>query len=84
MLPIKFLKSALKASITYRSEVKHKIDAYENFGLDTDAVAGVVPFLRQASRANGNFSFSTPQSVNLDFQTGSHRQIPLPLQIYVG
>lgn len=61
---------ALKASITYRSEVKHKIDAYENFGLDTDAVAGVVPFLRQASQADGNFSFSTPQSVNLDFQTG--------------
>ncbi|QCO23039.1 transporter [Acinetobacter cumulans] len=54
---------ALKASVTYRSEIDHKVASDETFAA-TSAFAGlnVAP--------NGNTDITTPQSVNLDFQTG--------------
>lgn len=67
---------ALKASITYRSEVKHKISAQENFAFDTptlnylDQTMGLGLGLNAINNAQGTFSLSTPQSVNIDLQTG--------------
>lgn len=46
---------ALKASVTYRSEINHDIDAIENLNAFTST---------DTSR------FTTPQSVNVDLQTG--------------
>ena len=57
---------ALKASLTYRSEVKHELQATETVAygatnLDLASLPGFTP---------GKTSVTTPQSVNLDFQTG--------------
>ena len=69
---------ALKASLTYRSEIDHKFTADENIGLANTlnlALAGT-PYaplaagLAAANRATGETKITTPQSVNLDFQTG--------------
>ena len=49
---------ALKAAITYRSEIKHEIDTTETFGF------GAI------QRPNALTEIITPQSVNIDFQTG--------------
>ncbi|WP_202743427.1 outer membrane protein transport protein [Acinetobacter calcoaceticus] len=88
---------ALKASITYRSEIDHKIDAGETIALAdsitanagalgstigqlvaagqlTPAQAGAIQqTIGKAIAANqleGQTKITTPQSVNLDFQTG--------------
>ncbi|MCO8103761.1 transporter [Acinetobacter indicus] len=49
---------ALKAAITYRSEIKHELDTTETFGF------GAI------QRPNALTEVVTPQSVNIDFQTG--------------
>ena len=49
---------ALKAAITYRSEIKHELDTSETF-----ALGAVV-------RPNSNTEVVTPQSVNIDLQSG--------------
>ena len=54
---------ALKASVTYRSEIDHKAATTETFAA-TSALAALNPV------PNSNTSITTPQSVNLDFQTG--------------
>ncbi|MGA6877978.1 OmpP1/FadL family transporter [Acinetobacter sp. AND/436] len=60
---------ALKASLTYRSEVKHELattEATPQIGLDpTTVLAPAMPLT-----PTGNTKVTTPQSVNLDFQTG--------------
>ncbi|RZG79702.1 transporter [Acinetobacter sp. WCHAc060033] len=76
---------ALKASVTYRSEIDHDADATETLGLadyltENPAVIGAFPLpapikatLANALVANqtpGGVKITTPQSVNLDFQTG--------------
>ncbi|RKG55055.1 transporter [Acinetobacter cumulans] len=63
---------ALKASLTYRSEVEHKIDAkeqinYARIALKPYETAGL---LNLSTNPIDTFTFSTPQSVNLDLQTG--------------
>lgn len=82
---------ALKASVTYRSEIDHDADATESIAL-ADRLSGmpaaqlqgliaslgtsgaaVAPYLLKALAANqtpGGVKITTPQSVNLDFQTG--------------
>ena len=50
---------ALKTAITYRSEIDHKATSTESFGF------GTIP-----SPLSPNLTATTPQSVNLDFQTG--------------
>ena len=50
---------ALKASLTYRSEIKHELNTNENT-IANIATGGI----------NGITEVTTPQSVNLDFQTG--------------
>ena len=49
---------ALKTAITYRSEIKHELDTTETFGF------GAI------QRPNALTEVVTPQSVNIDFQTG--------------
>ena len=49
---------ALKTAVTYRSEIKHEIDTTETFGF------GAI------QRPNALTEIITPQSVNIDFQTG--------------
>lgn len=53
---------ALKAAITYRSEIEHKIQAEETFS------APLSTFLPLVDTSQS--TLTTPQSVNLDFQTG--------------
>ncbi len=68
---------ALKASVTYRSEIDHKTDVNENISITNfpafNAVLaglGVAPDKIAALSTNGKTTITTPQSVNLDFQTG--------------
>ncbi|RJN75763.1 OmpP1/FadL family transporter, partial [Acinetobacter baumannii] len=68
---------ALRASVTYRSEIDHKVDINENLSLLnfpglTSVLAGLdVPASKlQAINSSGKTTITTPQSVNLDFQTG--------------
>lgn len=63
---------ALKASLTYRSEIDHNVNINENIPtlpalalLDGGAEAAAA-----IAAASGETKITTPQSVNLDFQTG--------------
>jgi len=79
---------ALKASVTYRSEIDHKVNIKESNGV-LDKLTGLsdaqlkgllgpngapyLPLLKGAIAANaqeGKTKITTPQSVNLDFQSG--------------
>ncbi|MGO1512003.1 OmpP1/FadL family transporter [Psychrobacter sp.] len=53
---------ALKAALTYRSEIEHTADAAESY----PAVAGIPGF----GPRSGDIDITTPESVNFDFQTG--------------
>lgn len=64
---------ALKASVTYRSEIDHEVNVGENIptlpalallGPNGTAAAAAI------AAARGETKITTPQSVNLDFQTG--------------
>lgn len=59
---------ALKAALTYRSEIDHKLDAYESFspGLLYAADQKGIPL----SNGSSKVKITTPESVNFDFQTG--------------
>ncbi len=53
---------ALKASLTYRSEIEHDMKAAENFP--------IVALKQMNPRQTNDMKVTTPQSVNFDFQTG--------------
>jgi long-chain fatty acid transport protein len=61
MAGIAYLKPeiALKAALTYRSEIDHDTTTYENF-----------PALGAAGVGTNEITITMPKSVNLDFQTG--------------
>ena len=64
---------ALKASLTYRSEVEHKMNVAENIVSPAQMdVIGQPAFslLLPNGYSNGETEITTPQSVNLDLQTG--------------
>lgn len=62
---------ALKASLTYRSEIDHKVDVEENIPtLPALALLGQSALAQQIATSSGRTEITTPQSVNLDFQTG--------------
>lgn len=69
---------ALKASLTYRSEIDHKVNINENLAIQSVIDAnpalltglGVSADKLAAINSNGKTTITTPQSVNLDFQTG--------------
>lgn len=50
---------ALKAALTYRSEIEHE-----------SSISEVFPALGAAGVTTQNFKVKTPESINLDFQTG--------------
>ncbi|WP_173910151.1 long-chain fatty acid transporter [Acinetobacter sp. Marseille-Q1618] len=64
---------ALKASITYRSEIDHDVNAQESLptlgALSLLGAEGAAA-AQQIAAASGKTKITTPQSVNLDFQTG--------------
>ncbi|ENW95449.1 OmpP1/FadL family transporter [Acinetobacter sp. NIPH 298] len=63
---------ALKASLTYRAKIKHEMNAYEKHNAagmipsSTDLNAGLI----QINHSEGTTEITTPQSINLDLQTG--------------
>ncbi|WP_074383120.1 outer membrane protein transport protein [Acinetobacter pseudolwoffii] len=63
---------ALKASITYRSEIDHDVNVNES--IPTLPALALLPNGAAAAaaiaQASGETKITTPQSVNLDFQTG--------------
>ncbi len=61
---------ALKASLTYRSEIKHSVDVEES--MPSHGTLGLFMPVFKAGYAYSEAStdIKTPQSVNLDFQTG--------------
>ena len=64
---------ALKAALTYRSEIDHDVNIAENYPvLGIAALAGGATPAQAAAAANRNSTFevTTPKSVNFDFQTG--------------
>lgn len=62
---------ALKTSLTYRAKIKHEMNAYENHGIAGFTGSPVFDaLLNQINNAQGTTEITTPQSVNLDFQTG--------------
>lgn len=64
---------ALKASVTYRSEIKHKATGTESFTFaqsTTLAPGFTVPAGTTVPMSNERVDAITPQSVNLDFQSG--------------
>lgn len=84
---------ALKASLTYRSEIDHDFEAVENLSLAAPlenalptlsallpnlglppqqiaAIGNAVTGFSAANKTPGKTTITTPQSVNLDFQTG--------------
>lgn len=54
---------ALKASLTYRSEIEHKVNI-------TETIVSAIPGVGAINYTDAETSITTPQSVNLDFQTG--------------
>jgi long-chain fatty acid transport protein len=58
---------ALKASVTYRSEIEHNMNVQET--IVNPAVIGL-PAALLPGYTDGSTQITTPQSVNLDFQTG--------------
>ncbi len=69
-------KIALKASLTYRSEVEHEFNAKESLPL-VDPMGqllvkqgAITPEQLQGLKGSGKTKATTPQSVNLDLQSG--------------
>ena len=56
---------ALKAALTYRSEIDHSMDITETYPL-----AGLLAGNPAAATQTNNMEITTPKSVNFDFQTG--------------
>ncbi|WP_180053685.1 MULTISPECIES: OmpP1/FadL family transporter [unclassified Acinetobacter] len=64
---------ALKASLTYRSEVEHELSTTENASTVVPGFPGIAPVgvpPQAFAYAPGKTNVTTPQSVNLDFQSG--------------
>ena len=56
---------ALKAALTYRSEIDHDADTFESYPLASILTGGALP-----TSQDGKIEVTTPKSVNFDFQTG--------------
>jgi long-chain fatty acid transport protein len=59
---------ALKAALTYRSEIDHSMDIYESYPL-APTVGILTGRILPATQVT-NMELTTPKSVNFDFQTG--------------
>lgn len=60
---------ALKASVTYRSEIKHSTTIDESSS-SIPSLTNPLPSIINGYNKTGETDITTPQSVNLDFQTG--------------
>ncbi|MCD1280012.1 hypothetical protein DVY93_09645 [Psychrobacter sp. CCUG 69069] len=61
---------ALKAALTYRSEIDHSMDIFERYPLaPTIGAIGTPPRALPATQ-DSTIDITTPKSVNFDFQTG--------------
>ena len=56
---------ALKAALTYRSEIDHSAQLSETY-----PIVGILENNPAAANQNGTIDITTPKSVNFDFQTG--------------
>ncbi|MGO1250897.1 outer membrane protein transport protein [Psychrobacter sp.] len=56
---------ALKAALTYRSEIDHELQISENYPIRAIASGGAL-----SADQNAKYEVTTPESVNFDFQTG--------------
>ncbi|MQW92285.1 transporter [Acinetobacter wanghuae] len=64
---------ALKASLTYRSEIDHKVNIEESMPWNSTlggSLGGIPSMAEKFVFEEGKTKITTPQSVNLDFQTG--------------
>lgn len=66
---------ALKAAVTYRSEIKHELDTTETFRFGTDGALYIPGFTSVAlgkavTPTYHKAEITTPQSVNIDLQSG--------------
>lgn len=62
---------ALKASVTYRSEIEHSVNIKESAIPSANPVPSIINNPALAGKpATGSTDITTPQSVNLDLQTG--------------
>ena len=64
---------ALKAALTYRSEIDHDIEISESYplvGLRAQAGGATAEQAAAAANRTSNYEITTPKSVNFDFQTG--------------
>lgn len=66
---------ALKAAVTYRSEIKHELDTKETFDFGTDGSLYIPGFTSQPGLTTVTPTYhkaeiTTPQSVNIDLQSG--------------
>ena len=61
---------ALKAALTYRSEIDHSMNIYEKYPLAPAIGATDTPPRSIPDTQVANMELTTPQSVNFDFQTG--------------
>ncbi len=62
---------ALKASVTYRSEIEHEANAKESLpSLAALSLIGAEESIEVIENASGKSKFTTPQSVNIDLQSG--------------
>ena len=62
---------ALKTSLTYRTKIKHEMNAYEKHAIaGLTGNAGFDALLNNINNSQGETEITTPQSINLDFQTG--------------
>ena len=63
----------LKAALTYRSEIEHSPNIYENYpivGIAAAAAGAPAAVAAAAANRTSQFEITTPKSVNFDFQTG--------------
>lgn len=75
---------ALKASLTYRSEVDHDVNIRENLPtLPALSLLGQGAAADAIKNSSADTTITTPQSVNFDFQTGIMADT-VPLLTYVG
>jgi long-chain fatty acid transport protein len=56
---------ALKAALTYRSEIEHNVDIAETYPIRSIISGGAL-----SASQSSNYEITTPKSVNFDFQTG--------------
>lgn len=61
---------ALKASLTYRAEIKHSVDVQESMMTHTTLGFALPIFKPNYAYKEASTDVTTPQSVNLDLQTG--------------